>query len=387
LTKIAVDTNTLKDVFTDSLLKITAHLLTVMGMFAIMFAVNWQISLIALATFPFLCYSLFHVYRKTKAAVKMQRKQEGKLASRMTEVFSAISLVQAFAREKHEEEQFDSVTAQTLEQSIRVARLEAVATRSTELITAVGTAGAMFFGALAVLNGNMIPGELLLFSFYLTNMYKPIRNLAKLSTDFSKAMASAERISEILELEPEIADPEHLGKPAATDIVDPFGKVVEKARCEARGINPCIPILRSQRSALADVSVGRERERGNIAAAVADRAVVGLGRHHVEPVAQVVQPGRRSVLRQGIRDVQHEQVAQGDLAGSWHQLALPTRRAPDVEQCLRIVLQRGAGRFAHRRARMPVHDPPHVAAKPKAISLLTHLRLHHKGGVPLLRHE
>ena len=206
LTKIAVDTNTLKDVFTDSLLKITAHLLTVMGMFAIMFAVNWQISLIALATFPFLCYSLFHVYRKAKASVKMQRKQEGKLASRMNEVFSAISLVQAFAREKHEEEQFDSVTAQTLEQSIRVARLEAVATRSTELITAVGTAGAMFFGALAVLNGNMIPGELLLFSFYLTNMYKPIRNLAKLSTDFSKAMASAERISEILELEPEIAD-------------------------------------------------------------------------------------------------------------------------------------------------------------------------------------
>ena len=206
LTKIAGDTNTLKDVFTDSLLKITAHLLTVMGMFAIMFAVNWQISLIALATFPFLCYSLFHVYRKTKASVKMQRKQEGKLASRMNEVFSAISLVQAFAREKHEEEQFDSVTAQTLEQSIRVARLEAVATRSTELITAVGTAGAMFFGALEVLNGNMIPGELLLFSFYLTNMYKPIRNLAKLSTDFSKAMASAERISEILELEPEIAD-------------------------------------------------------------------------------------------------------------------------------------------------------------------------------------
>src|SRR6184192_4637036 len=52
----------------------------------------------------------------------------------------------------------------------------------------------------------MLPGELTVVVGYLTNMYKPMRSLAKLSTDFSKAMASADRISEVLDTEPEIQD-------------------------------------------------------------------------------------------------------------------------------------------------------------------------------------
>src|SRR5437667_11322509 len=127
-------------------------------MFAVMFALNWQIGLISLTTMPFLSYSLFHLYRKTKASVKTQRRQEGKVASRMSEVLSAIPLVQAFAREKYEEEQFDAVTADTVRESIRVERLEAAATRSSEIITAVGTAAAVAFGALLVLKHRMRPG-------------------------------------------------------------------------------------------------------------------------------------------------------------------------------------------------------------------------------------
>src|SRR5947207_6240700 len=124
----------------------------------------------------------------------------------MIEVLPAVPLVQAFAREKYEEEQFDAVTAETVRESIRIARLEAAATRSSEIITAVGTAAAVLFGALEVLRGRMMPGELVLVVGYLTNMYRPMRSLAKLSTDFSKAMASADRISEVLDAEPEIQD-------------------------------------------------------------------------------------------------------------------------------------------------------------------------------------
>jgi len=240
LTKIAGDTNTLKDIFADSILKFTTYVLTVAGMFAVMFALNWRIGLIALATMPFLSYSLFialatmpflsyslfHLYRKTKASVKTQRRQEGKVASRMAEVLSAIPLVQAFAREKYEEEQFDAVTADTVRESIRVARLEAAATRSSEIITAVGTAAAVSFGALLVLKHKMLPGELTVVVGYLTNMYKPMRSLAKLSTDFSKAMASADRISEVLDTEPEIQD-----RPDAIEPVSMRGEI------EFRGVS------------------------------------------------------------------------------------------------------------------------------------------------------
>src|SRR5438445_821414 len=124
----------------------------------------------------------------------------------MSEVLAVIPLVQAFARERHEEERFDAVTAYTLREGIRIARLEAAATRSSEVITALGTAAAVLFGALQVLHGMLLPGDLVLVVAYLGNMYRPIKSLAKLSTDFSKAMASAERISEVLDIEPEIQD-------------------------------------------------------------------------------------------------------------------------------------------------------------------------------------
>src|SRR5256886_5552255 len=194
MTRIAGDTNTLKDVFAESILKSASQALEILGMFAIMFALNWKVSLISLATMPFLCFSLFHLYRKTKASVKTQRRQEGKVASRMSEVLSAIPLVQAFAREKYEEERFDAVTAETVRESIRVARLEAAATRSSQIITAVGPAAAASLRAPRVLHGRMLPGELVMVVAYLNNLYKPLRQLAKLSTDFSKGMATAEAL-------------------------------------------------------------------------------------------------------------------------------------------------------------------------------------------------
>ena len=221
LTRIAGDTNTLKDVFAESMLRFTAQSLTVVGMFAIMMAVNWRVGLIGVATLPFLCYSLLHLYRKTKASVKTQRRQEGRVASRMSEVLSAIPLVQAFAREQHEEAQFDAVTAETLRESIRVARLEAAATRSSEIITAVGTAAAVLFGALQVVAGRMTPGELVLVVSYLTHMHTPIKSLARLSNQFSKAMASADRIFEVLDIEPAIRD-----RPDAVDATHLKGEIV-----------------------------------------------------------------------------------------------------------------------------------------------------------------
>jgi len=255
LTKLAGDTNTLKDLFADSLLKVASQVLTVAGMLTIMFVVNWRIGLIALTTLPLLGYSLFHLYRKTKASVKTQRKQEGQVASRMSEVLTAIPLVQAFAREGHEVARFDAVTSETLRESVRVARLEAAATRSSEIITAIGTAAAVLFGTLQVLNGTMLLGELVLAVSYLTSMYKPMRTLARLSTDFSKAMASVERISEILDVEPEIQD-----RPDAIEATGLRGEVVFKDVCfdygDGKGVlrHVSLAVSPGQRLALVGVS-------------------------------------------------------------------------------------------------------------------------------------
>jgi ATP-binding cassette, subfamily B, bacterial len=206
LTTFSKDTDTLKNVFAEALLRFADQFLSMIGMLTIMWFVNWKTCLVAVATLPFLCFTLMHLYRQTKMSLKKQRKQEGKVVSRLNEVLRAVSMVQAFGRERHEEERYEATSNETLRESIRMTRLEAAATRSSYIMSAIGTALVVLVGGMEVIQGRMLPGELVLVMSYVTSMYKPLRNLAKLSIECSKAAASAERIAEVLEIEPEIQD-------------------------------------------------------------------------------------------------------------------------------------------------------------------------------------
>src|SRR5256885_13651511 len=101
---------------------------------SIMAAIDWKIGLIALATLPFLAYSLLHLYRKTKLSVKTQKRQEGKVAARTSEGLQAVPLGQAFGRERHQAEQADAGPAEAAAQSVRVPRPPAAATRPPQTL-------------------------------------------------------------------------------------------------------------------------------------------------------------------------------------------------------------------------------------------------------------
>jgi ABC-type multidrug transport system fused ATPase/permease subunit len=206
ITKITGDTNNLRDVFTDLMLAFVSESLTLAGMLVIMLILNWKLSLIALATFPALVALSFYRYRTIKDSAKRQRQAEGKLATRLAEILNSVPVVQAFGREKYEEERFSTESVQTLEESIRTARLAAAAARAVDIISAVGTWAVILFGSWQALNGRMTPGSVFIFASYMNSLYGPIRNLAKLSAKFSKAAVSARRIAEVLEIEPEIQD-------------------------------------------------------------------------------------------------------------------------------------------------------------------------------------
>jgi len=206
LTKIASDTNALKDVFAESILTVFSQLLTLVAMLAIMFALDWRLTMIVLVIVPVLGGNLLLLYRKARGIARQQRKKEERIASRISEVMSSVPLVQAFAREQYEEERFGTESAAYLEESIRNDRIEGAAARAVEVISAAGTCVVVLFGSLAILRGELTIGLVLVFVSYLNGMYRPIRNLAKLSTQLSKATVSAGRIAEILDKEPEVRD-------------------------------------------------------------------------------------------------------------------------------------------------------------------------------------
>ncbi len=206
LTKVAGDTSTVKDVFADLVLTNTSDLLTIIGVFVIMFALNWKLGLIVLGTFPLLLANLFYRYRTAKASARRQRKTEEKIATRISQVLSTAVLVQAFGREKYEEERFDSESSAYVQESIRNARIEAMAARAVEVISAMGGCAVVLFGSWQVLQGQMTLGSVVIFTSYLQSLYRPLRNMAKFSTQISKATVSAQRIAEVLQVEAEIED-------------------------------------------------------------------------------------------------------------------------------------------------------------------------------------
>jgi ATP-binding cassette, subfamily B, bacterial len=114
LTKVTSDTNTLKDVFSESALSFVSQLLTLVGMFTALFLLNWRLSLIVTATFPILCYTIFTIYRRIKASARKQREREGRLAPQINEALGSTLLVRAFAREGYEQQRFDGVEANGL---------------------------------------------------------------------------------------------------------------------------------------------------------------------------------------------------------------------------------------------------------------------------------
>lgn len=206
LSKLVGDTNTLRDVYSEYLVSTVTHALTIVGICAVMYMIDAQLALLVLLTFPLLFYALLAVMRTVRASSRRQRHQEGALVSRLSEVLSAVPLVQAFGREAFESERFASSSAKSKQESIRTARAEAAAARLVEVARALGTALMIVLGGAQVLRGRISPGDFLVFSTYIVNLYKPVRVLARVSSRLFKASASADRVREILDAVPEMKD-------------------------------------------------------------------------------------------------------------------------------------------------------------------------------------
>lgn len=206
LTKVASDTATLKELFSGIAIEFLSEVLTFIGMFVVMFWLNWQLSLVIWLSFPILFVLFWQLQSRLKESVRRQRKNEGKIASQLTEVLTGMLLVQAFGREEYEAQRFRDENAENLEEGIRLARLDAAVSRSVTIISNVALAVVIILGGLQALQGQLTPGDLLIFSSYVKSIYKPIGKVAKLFNKLAKAGVSSQRIAEILNIEPDIQD-------------------------------------------------------------------------------------------------------------------------------------------------------------------------------------
>jgi subfamily B ATP-binding cassette protein MsbA len=134
------------------------------------------------------------------------RKKEGDLLSVVEEVLTSIRVVKAFAREDYEEERFETESLANVDAGMQARNLKAKLAPVVALIVAVGTCLVLWYGARLAMTGSLSAGVLIVFLMYLGNMYKPMRDLSKMTDTVSKAMVGYERIQEVLEIESVVRD-------------------------------------------------------------------------------------------------------------------------------------------------------------------------------------
>jgi ATP-binding cassette subfamily B protein len=114
--------------------------------------------------------------------------------------------VQAFAREDYEQQRFESESLANVEAGLQARSIKARLSPIVEVIVAIGTCLVLWYGARLAMAGQLSAGVLIVFLLYLKNMYKPMRDLSKMTDTVSKAMVGYERIQEVLEIESRVRD-------------------------------------------------------------------------------------------------------------------------------------------------------------------------------------
>jgi subfamily B ATP-binding cassette protein MsbA len=204
--RVTSDIEAIQDFITTALLGILTSVLTLLGLVGVMFYLNWRFTLISLSIAPGLFLVVYIFTRRIKKASRDVRKKESELLSIVEEVFSSIRVVKAFAREDYEERRFERQSLENVEMVLVARGIKTKLSPIVEIIVAAGTCLMLGYGARLVLAGQLTAGALVVFLLYLGKMYKPMRDLSKMTDTVSKAAVGFERIREVLEAESGMRD-------------------------------------------------------------------------------------------------------------------------------------------------------------------------------------
>src|SRR5580765_2226765 len=167
ISRVTDDIGAVQDFINSALLGIVVNVLTLFGMIAVMWYVNWRFTLIALSVAPLLFLVVYAFTRRIKAASRAVRKRETAMLSDVAEVLTSIRVVQAFAREDYEEQRFEAESLDNVKAALQARSMKARLPTLVDVIVAGGTCLVLGYGARLVLTGQISAGVLIVFVLYL----------------------------------------------------------------------------------------------------------------------------------------------------------------------------------------------------------------------------
>jgi subfamily B ATP-binding cassette protein MsbA len=175
--------------------------------FYYMWTYNWQLALLVLIPIPVLGVSLYVFTRRIRAVYRSIRESMGRLSAKLMENLSGIRVIKAFNRESEEHEVVCNISRYLLSENIRASKMTSIFFPAIHTISSLGTVVVVGVGAYLISRGTFTVGELAAYLIYVSNFYQPVGDFIRTSDSIQRALASGERIFEVLDTRPAIEDP------------------------------------------------------------------------------------------------------------------------------------------------------------------------------------
>jgi subfamily B ATP-binding cassette protein MsbA len=236
LSTLTTDIQTIQGFASSSTLSILVDMLTIVCMLGLMFWLNWDFTLIAIAVTPFLLLFVSRFKKAVKAATREVRNEQSQIVAIAQQGLESMQVVKAFGQEKTEEKLLHNVSEATVGAALKARSIKALLSPVVNITVAICTAIVLWRGAVLILAGTMTVGELTVYLAYLARFFKPVKDLATTTNAVAQVTVGVERVRTILDADLIIPDDPNGLEPETLNGEIEFDHI-------AFGYDPANPIL------------------------------------------------------------------------------------------------------------------------------------------------
>lgn len=203
---ITNDVAVMQSAIVDNLIELVTESSILIGSLAMMVYLDWKLSLLTLMTIPLVGFAMKVFGRKLKSSSTVIQERVAEITSLLQESISAIRVVKSFVRESYEIKRFEEQNWRNFQAAMKNVKLSSLLTPTVEFLAAIAVTFIVWFGGYEVVNGVITAGELVAFLTYAVNLANPVKRLSRVYAAIQKAMAAADRVFDIMDLEEKITD-------------------------------------------------------------------------------------------------------------------------------------------------------------------------------------
>jgi ATP-binding cassette subfamily B protein/subfamily B ATP-binding cassette protein MsbA len=200
------DSELLEQLVAHAVPDVLVNVLMLIGVTAVLVSMSWQLALLSMLPIPLIILAMRGFARYVRPAFRQRQVELGELNAALNDNLSGIREIQAFTREDSEADRIWSRIVRYRDSLLRALRLMAVFHPSVEFSASLGTIVLIYFGGKLVLDRTLPVADLVAYFLYLELLYQPVQALSGVWESIQQAAAGADRIAELLEQEPDVAE-------------------------------------------------------------------------------------------------------------------------------------------------------------------------------------